>query len=248
MARTISLKGQVFADDASTVIPSTPVSGTPYRNSSLSGDTVRRGWPYSQVVDSADFNQFLWQLSAFLNEVERNGGLEYSALTDYEAGNVCRYDNQDGSAGLYRCLSANGPSSQVVSPIGGEGFWSLISLLNGGGGGGGTGDGARRITASSAASVTVGIGDAYVCTPSAGLEINADLKDMYAGYADVFVTVPSGQTVTAGSNCVFGANESVTAGKINHIKVEFQGLDGARMYVVLLQLPGGYRDGFEQLL
>lgn len=231
MSRTISLKNRVFASSASTVIPGTPVSGTPYRNPSITAEDVARGWPYSQVVDSARFNEIMYEITALLGEIERNGGIEYSERTDYSEGDVCRVDDS-GMSTLYACLAPNGPSSAVIPPGTNELYWKALVLTNGGGGGGGSYDGARTIRTSYATTLSVGIGEAWVCTPTAGLKISAALQDMKAGYSDVYVTVPAGQTVTAGANAVFGGDKSITAGKVNHIKVEFQGLEGARMYVL----------------
>lgn len=233
MARNQSLKGKVFASAGTTSIPQNPLTGVTYRNSNITKAMVASGWPFNQVVDSATFNQIMYEIMALLNEIERNGGIEYSENTDYVAGNVCRYDAGDGNVGFYVAVAPSGPSSSPVQPGSDESYWTLVTIENGGGsGGGGTGSFKRPVTVSSASAVTVKIGDAVICTPSGNLSIGASPEDGYAGYADCYVTVPAGATVTAGTNSVFADNQTVVAGKVNHIRIDFESLETARLYVI----------------
>lgn len=58
-----------------------------------------------------DFNGIFNALSLATVWQQQGGFYEYDATTDYEVGNVVEYDND-----LYKCLSANGPSSAVKAP------------------------------------------------------------------------------------------------------------------------------------
>lgn len=109
--RTVSITG-VFAADASTTIPSAPVSGVAYRNTAMTGTVIREGWAYKTIVDSANFNQALYEYSSVTAQVEKYGLLPWSNLTDYVKGSVCL-----GSNGmLYQAKQATGPSTTALDP------------------------------------------------------------------------------------------------------------------------------------
>lgn len=107
MARTISLLEEIFALNANTTIPPTPVPGTAYRNEAITDVAIEKGWTYaSPPVDSAGFNEVLYRVAALLNLVEKQGMLEWSALTNYAIGTFTR-----GSTDykIYQALLASGP-------------------------------------------------------------------------------------------------------------------------------------------
>lgn len=107
MARSVGLKGQAFASTALTTIPTPPVAGNSYRNTSLLNATIGGGWPFSEIVNSADFNEFMYRLSALVNLLEVGGILEWSALTDYVVGAYVKgADNI-----IYKSLLVSGPNS-----------------------------------------------------------------------------------------------------------------------------------------
>lgn len=110
--RTVSLTG-VFAKEASTTIPSSPVSGVSYRDTSLTKETVEEGWPYKEVVDSGSFNQMLYEYAYLTDQVEKYGFIPWSALTDYVAGSLCL--GSDGK--IYQAKQATGPSSTAYDPV-----------------------------------------------------------------------------------------------------------------------------------
>lgn len=127
MSRQNSLKGCVFGSSAQTTIPSAPTSGTPYRNTSLTTTTAAQGWPFLNVVDSADFNQMMFRTTSVLNDVQKTGILYWSALTDYVTGSICR-DDLDGK--LYQALQASGPNSGGThQPSTDSGtYWKIAAL------------------------------------------------------------------------------------------------------------------------
>lgn len=109
--RDVTITG-VFAEDASTTIPSSPISGTSYRNSSMTAEDVEEGFPYKTVVDSANFNQAMYEYSSVTKQVEKYGFLPWSNLTDYETGSICL--GSDGN--LYQAQRTTGPSTIARDP------------------------------------------------------------------------------------------------------------------------------------
>lgn len=84
MANRTTVMPGVWANDAQTVIPVPPVSNTSYRNNSLTEQTINNGWGYSTIVNSADYNQFMYLLTQFLKTVENSGGvLPFCTATTY---------------------------------------------------------------------------------------------------------------------------------------------------------------------
>lgn len=107
-ARTISLGGMIWASAAHTTIPTTPIAGEPYRNTTFAVADAANGWRYYRVADSADFNQFVFLMSTVLNDVEKQGLLIWSNFTDYPIGGLAR-DPDDGN--VYEALAISGPNS-----------------------------------------------------------------------------------------------------------------------------------------
>ena len=110
--RTVAITG-VFAKEASTTIPSSPVSGVSYRDTSMTKEDVEEGWPYKSVVDSASFNQALFQYATISSLIEKYGFLPWSNLTDYEAGSLCLGSNGT----IYQAVQATGPSTTAYDPV-----------------------------------------------------------------------------------------------------------------------------------
>ena len=70
--RTVSITG-VFAEDALTTIPATPIPGTSYRDTAMTSTAIREGWAFKTIVDSAQFNQALYEYSSVTSQVEKYG-------------------------------------------------------------------------------------------------------------------------------------------------------------------------------
>jgi hypothetical protein len=83
--RTFTLPSP-WGSGATTTIPTTPVPGVSYRNVSLSAGDLLPGWPFAQIVDSANFNQYEWIASQLLNQLELQGILGWCAGIIYGAG------------------------------------------------------------------------------------------------------------------------------------------------------------------
>lgn len=110
--RTVTLTG-VFAKEATTTIPDPPVSGTSYRDTSLTKSEVEAGWPYKEIVDSASFNQALFEYATLTSQIEKYGFLPWSSLTDYEEGSLCLGTNGT----IYQAVQATGPSTTAYDPV-----------------------------------------------------------------------------------------------------------------------------------
>ena len=119
--RTVSITG-VFAADASTTIPTYPVSGASYRDTTMTGTVVREGWAYKTIVDSSKFNQAMFEYSSVTSQLEKYGFLPWSNLTDYEQGSLCL--GSDGN--IYQARQATGPSTTAYDPVSNLTVWQNI--------------------------------------------------------------------------------------------------------------------------
>ena len=109
--RTVTIKN-VFATNANTTIPNPPVPGESYRNTSLTATEVGNGWSYKDIVDSAKFNQAMYEYTTICQQLEKYGFLPWSPNTDYPAQGCAL-----GSDGIvYQAKVATGPSSTAVDP------------------------------------------------------------------------------------------------------------------------------------
>jgi hypothetical protein len=110
--RTVTIKN-VFASNAETTIPNPPVSGQSYRNTNLTAEEVGNGWPFKEIVDSAKFNEAMYEYTTICQQLEKYGFLPWSANTDYPAGGCAL-----GSNGIvYQAKVNTGPGTTAVDPV-----------------------------------------------------------------------------------------------------------------------------------
>jgi hypothetical protein len=109
--RTVSIKN-VFASTANTTIPTPPATGVSYRNTGTTAAEIGEGWPFKEVVDSAKFNQAMYEYTTICQQVEKYGFLPWSANTDYPAQGCAL--GSDGK--IYQAKQATGPSSTSIDP------------------------------------------------------------------------------------------------------------------------------------
>lgn len=83
--RTISMP-TAWAEDAQITIPSPPFANTPYRDTGLSAAQIAAGQGYATLLDSSEYNEFLYRVSSMLQLLEQNGILPWSQKTDYLTG------------------------------------------------------------------------------------------------------------------------------------------------------------------
>ena len=125
MARTTKNPG-IFAGDATTTIPPTPVTGVSYRDDVNGLDNIRNGWPFKTIVDSAEFAQIMHELTSLTDEIDKTGILEWSDEVDYDK--IPAYViGSDGQ--LYKSTGVNGPATTVVDPVGDlTGTWINLQI------------------------------------------------------------------------------------------------------------------------
>lgn len=97
----------VFASAANTVIPPTPIAGVSYRDPVAGPASSPDGWPYAERVNSAEFNQLMFQMSTLLSIMDKKGVLGWSSDVDYTEASVVF--GSDGA--LYSWRSASGPNN-----------------------------------------------------------------------------------------------------------------------------------------
>lgn len=103
--RTTTSPG-VFGLDATTVIPGSPTLGVAYRNTAATQQDAEDGWAYGTRVDSAKFNQILFQATSLLKILDTQGVLGWCNTVDYPVGAIVL----GSDAQQYRATLASGPS------------------------------------------------------------------------------------------------------------------------------------------
>lgn len=121
--RTVTIK-DIFAKNANTTIPNPPVVGTSYRNENLTAAEVGKGWPFKEIVDSAKFNEAMYEYTTICKQLETYGFLPWCASTDYEKGSLCL--GTDGI--LYQAKQPTGPSTTAHNPVNDTNreYWSVL--------------------------------------------------------------------------------------------------------------------------
>lgn len=109
--RTVSIKS-VFASTANTTIPTPPATGVSYRNTGTTAAEIGEGWAFKEVVDSAKFNQAMYEYTTICQQLEKYGFLPWSANTDYPAQGCAL--GSDGK--VYQAKQATGPATTAVDP------------------------------------------------------------------------------------------------------------------------------------
>lgn len=123
----------VFAADAQTTVPANPVPGVPYRDPVNGTSTIRQGWPFQRLVNSAEFNEVMYRITALLDVVNKTAGLAWSEEVDYQGPGAAQAPSfvasTDGN--LYVALQASGPNSGGPKDpaTGNTAYWSQFSGL-----------------------------------------------------------------------------------------------------------------------
>lgn len=113
-----------FAANALTVIPPTPVAGVSYRDPAAGPASSPDGWPYAERVNSAEFNQIMFQMSSMLSIIDKKGVIGWSSAVEYTEAAVTI-----GSDGLfYSWLLASGPTNGgAKDPVSNPTYWKLVT-------------------------------------------------------------------------------------------------------------------------
>lgn len=125
MPSTRSFKSPgIFAEDASTTIPPTPIAGVAYRDAVGGTDDVPNGWRYGTRVESQDWNQIMFLMTSMMGMMDRQGLLGWSDQVDYDVPAIVF-----GSNGLlYIALQESGPSTAPQDPTVGLPYWSDFAM------------------------------------------------------------------------------------------------------------------------
>lgn len=113
-----------FAANALTTIPPTPVAGVSYRDPIAGPASSPNGWPYSERVNSAEWNQIMFQISSLVSIIDKKGILGWSSAVDYTESSIVF-----GSDGvLYVWLQASGPAGAgAKDPLTNPLYWQTLS-------------------------------------------------------------------------------------------------------------------------
>lgn len=124
MSREKSLKGWLFAKQGEEAKPQTPLAGVTYRNEQLSKELVEKGWPFKEIVNSEDFNQFLYLLTSVVKHLESQGVLHWSEEVNYERGALVLSDDYY----VYQAVKESGPDSVgYKNPQTSPEYWELFT-------------------------------------------------------------------------------------------------------------------------
>lgn len=100
--RTTTLPG-IWASNAQTTIPTPPVAGVTYRDTTLNSTAIDKAWPFKTIVDSSDFNQHAFLQDTLIKEAEQYGIMRWNNTTTYKEGGFCL--GQDGR--IYQAIRDN---------------------------------------------------------------------------------------------------------------------------------------------
>ena len=100
--RNTTLPG-IWAENAQTDIPTPPVAGVTYRDTTLNSTAIDKAWPFKTIVDSSDFNQHAFLQDTLIKESEQYGVMRWNNTTTYKEGGFCL--GQDGK--LYQAKRDN---------------------------------------------------------------------------------------------------------------------------------------------
>lgn len=127
MARSYTLNRQIFAANAETTLPVSPQVGRPYRNTGITSSIFKNGWPFSTVVNSADFNQIMYLITALLGEVESTGLLYWANNINYQTGALVSYSPSANKTNIMVALQPSGPDfGGYKSPGTNPTYWESI--------------------------------------------------------------------------------------------------------------------------
>lgn len=86
--RDTTLPG-IWAENAQTTIPTPPVAGVTYRDTTLNSTAIDKAWPFKTIVDSSDFNQHAFLQDTLIKEAEQYGVMRWNNATTYKEGGFC---------------------------------------------------------------------------------------------------------------------------------------------------------------
>lgn len=120
----------VFAEDASTTIPPTPIAGVSYRDTTNGTDDTKNGWRYGTRVESQDWNQIMYLMTSMLSMIDTQGVLGWASGVDY-TGPALVFGSDDQ---LYvKTALPSGPNNGgAKDPISNPTYWQSFAARFGG--------------------------------------------------------------------------------------------------------------------
>jgi microcystin-dependent protein len=123
----------VFAAAAQTTIPANPVPGVSYRDPVNGTSAIEQGWPFQRLVNSAEFNEVMYRITALLELVSTTSVLAWNEKIDYQGPGAAQTPSVVASTDghLYVALQASGPNSGGPRDpaTGNTAFWGQFSGL-----------------------------------------------------------------------------------------------------------------------
>lgn len=95
--------------------PAEPVQGTTYSLSTLLEATINSGWPFSEVVDSAAFNEMMKRITSLLILCETLGIMTWNVDTTYDTSALCMGSNGSVYKSKTDANTGNDPTADVVN-------------------------------------------------------------------------------------------------------------------------------------
>jgi len=124
--RNFNTIGQ-WALNADTTIPTTPIEGVAYRDTSFNQAENEVGQEFKEKINSAEWNQGLYTTTGMTSIIDTHGIPGWSDLVDYlgiDTGNYAVVWGSDGK--LYQALQASGPSGVgAKDPILEPTYWGI---------------------------------------------------------------------------------------------------------------------------
>lgn len=115
--RETTLPG-IWAENAQTDIPTPPVAGVTYRDTTLNSTAIDKAWPFKTIVDSSDFNQHAFLQDTLIKEAEQYGVMRWNNTTTYKEGGYCLGNDKK----LYQALRDN----QGKEPTANADDWVIV--------------------------------------------------------------------------------------------------------------------------
>lgn len=121
--RTIVTPG-IWASGAPDV-PTTPATGTTYKDSGITPQNVIDALKYNTIADSSKLNEILYRLTALMLMLEQYGTLPFCPTTTYGTGGTCI-----GSNGvIYQSKANNNYGHDPVNDTG-HSYWDVLARDN----------------------------------------------------------------------------------------------------------------------
>ena len=109
--RNTTLPG-IWASTAQTTIPTPPVAGVTYRDTTLNSTAIDKAWPFKTIVDSSDFNQHAFLQDTLIKEAEQYGVMRWNNTTTYKKGGLCLAQDEK----IYRAIRDNQGKDPTSNP------------------------------------------------------------------------------------------------------------------------------------